>query len=489
MASLATYAKLTCTPNQFRPEEDIKFRLQYSQDLVTARGTLYIDGTRWDSESAEATQILDTAIGGQWLAEWNIPGGTLATSPSEGDISYMGGKVQAYVEIWVEETNQNQETTKKVIWTSNIVLVDMLMMWDWDLYFASPSSIFEVHEYHTNKSSCTVGLSYIPRHDFGVSGDNNIQGYRFYLYDSGYNLIFDSGELYDWDSNIYGTTNYTFFDLKDNSTYYLKARVSLNGGYVMYRPSAQDAYVPIYVNYSDTPVISKHLVLESTPAGVKCTLDETVDYTSYTVTRTAYNESDYISVGTVAGTGSYVVDKYAIPKKHYIYKAVVYNGSSIVGTYYNEIEYTSNSIKISDVFGCYTALGDITKHPISRNDRGAVLEAMDSVFPYNIINGAPNYDMGSVDGLFSDLDDDCTVITDSDYLAAKSDILRAWLNNGRAKLLTYYTGEAWIVTVKGIQTTDPDNNDVYHTVFNWTQIGNANRMTEYVRLGLLINNQ
>lgn len=490
MASLATYAKLTCTPKQFRPEETVRFRLQYSHDLTTTNGTLYITNTRWDSSSQEATQKLDTAIGGQWLAEWVIPGGTLADSPSPEEPTIPDIKVQAYVEIWDEVENEDHELEKRVLWTSNVVLVDMLMMWDGDLYFVAPGSLDEVYQYNTNKSSCTVGLRYIPRGDAGVSGDKDLQGYRFYLYDSGHNLVYDSGEMYNWDSNIYSAINYTFSDLKDNSTYYLKARVSLNGGYVMYRPEGQTSYIPIHVHYSDSPVLSDHLKLESIPNGVKCSLvDMTIPYTSYKVSRTVLYESDYIEIGTGMVLDPYVIDKYAIPKTEYVYKVVVYNGSLIVATYYNEIVYESSCVKISDILGCYTAVGDITKHPISRNDRGQILEAMDSEFPYHVINGAPNYDMGSVDGLFSDLDDDCKVITDSDYLAAKADILRAWLNNGRAKLLTYYTGEAWIVSVKGIQTTDPENNDIYHTTFQWTQIGDAKLISEYVKLGLILNNQ
>lgn len=492
MASLATYAKLSIyrgtgsniqSSSQFRPEDDITVQMQYSKDLVFCYGTLHINGARWDSTSDAATQILDTSYGGTHMAIWEIPGGTLADSPSSEQPTFMGGKITAYVEIW-----QNGEEGKQVVFTSNTVMVDMLVMWQQDLYFAIPGTTTPVSSYSTNKSSCTVALGYIPRNDFGISGDNDLQSYRFYLYDSGYNLVDDSGEQYSWNSQAYGSSSYTFYNLKDNTTYYLRARAVLNGGYVLSRP-ADGTYIPITVHYSAIPVLSDHLVLQSIPSGVKCTLDTTVSYTRFIVSRTVYNESDYLEVGSGYGVGSSVTDRYAIPNTHYIYRVVLYNGSLIVATYYNEITYTSNAIKISDILGCYTALGDITKHPISRNDRGSNLEAMDSTYPYHVINGAPNYDSGSVDGIFSDVGDDCRVILDNDYLAAKADILRAWLNNGHAKLLTYYTGEAWIVSVSGIQTTDPDNNDVYHTTFNWTQIGDAHRIEELVRLGVVINNE
>lgn len=496
MASLATYAKLSIyrgtgsgiqTSSQFRPEDDITVQMQYSKDLILCRGTLYIKGTRWDPTSAIATQTLDTAYGGTNMAVWEIPGGTLADSPSPDEPTMMGYKITAYVEIWQGEEGAPEEN-RKVVFKSNTLFVDMLMMWQSDLFFARPGTITEVNSYSTNKSSCTVALGYIARNDYGLDGDNDLQSYRFYLYDSGYNLVDDSGELYAWNSNAYGSASYTFYNLKDNSTYYLRARAGLNGGYTLYRPATQGDYIPLYVNYSDTPTLSSHLILQSTPAGVKCTLDDSVTYDRFTVSRTISSESDYLEVGSGYGQNGNVTDRYAIPKTNYIYRVVVHNGGLVTATYYNEIIYESNSVKISDIYGCYTALGDITKHPISRNDRGSNLEAMDSEYPYHVINGAPNYDSGTVDGIFSDLDDNCNIITDSEYLAGKSDILRAWLNNGRAKLLTYYTGEAWIVSVSGIQTTDPDNNDMYHTVFNWTQIGNAYRLEELVRLGVVINN-
>ena len=496
MASLATFAKLSIyrgtgsniqASSQFRPEDAITVQMQYSKDLILCRGTLYINGTRWDSTSAEATQTLDTAYGGTQMAIWEIPGGTLADSPSPDEPTFMGYKITAYVEIWQSEEGASEEN-RKVIFKSNTVMVDMLMMWEKDLYFAAPGTVAEVSSYSTNTSSCTVALGYIARNDFGVNGDNDLQSYRFYLYDSGYNLVDDSGEQYSWNSQAYGSSSYTFYNLKDNTTYYLRARAELNGGYSLSRPS-DGTYIPITVHYSAIPALSDHLVLQSMPSGVECTLDTSVTYTRFIVSRTVYNESDYLEVGSGYGVGASVTDRYAIPNTHYIYRVVLYNGSLIVATYYNEITYTSNAIKISDILGCYTALGDITKHPISRNDRGSNLEAMDSTYPYHVINGAPNYDSGSLDGIFSDLDDDCQVITDSNYLAGKADILRAWLNNGHAKLLTYYTGEAWIVSVSGIQTTDPDNNDIYHTTFNWTQIGDAHRLEELVRLGVVINNE
>lgn len=522
MASLSTYAKLT-PPKQFKPEEECVFRLQYSHDLVCNFATLYIWNGNSNSSSIyfgntgdsvttdittgtvsstgityEQTQYINTAIGGQWYEEFVIPPNAIARPLTPDDPSYSIPAEKLYAVVYIGNLDDPEAAhvihshneqlfdshVTKPIFASNTVLVDMIRMWENDLFFAEPGSMRTITEYYTNQSSCTVAIGYIPRHDYGVSGDVDIQSYRFYLYDANYNLIKDSGEQYDWDSNIYYSDGgYTINGLKDNTTYYLKFRVTLNGGYVMYR-----GYVPIYVHYADDPVASQQLILQNTPEGVKCTLNTPITYTSFIISRSEKYSSNYMEIGQAQGENGFVVDKYAIPLTNYVYRAIVYNGSTVVATYYNNIQYASNSIKISDIYGCFTAIGEITKHPISRNDRGSILETMDSQYPYHIINGSPNYDSGTIDGIFSDLDDDCSVITDSEYLSEKAEVLREWLNNGCAKLLTYYTGESWIVTVNNIQTTDPNNNDMYHTTFNWTQIGDAHKYSDYVRLGLVINN-
>ncbi len=107
---------------------------------------------------------------------------------------------------------------------------------------------------------------------------------------------------------------------------------------------------------------------------------------------------------------------------------------------------------------------------------------MDNKYPYYLINGSADYDSGQVEGIFSTIDNCEMNMDNKEY----SNILRAWLNNGKAKLLTYYTGEAWIVAVSGIQTTDPENTDVYSTTFNWMQIAEADDIKNYAKIGLVM---
>lgn len=482
MASLATYAKLT-PPNQFVPLEDVyvTFRLQYSQDLTGKYATLVIDGyyekvndTGEEFEGLKRTNQLSTAIGGQWYTEYTIDSTLLGKSyptRQSSDI-FTSGKMRARVDIGDERDGDGHVINP--VFSSNATIVDMIVL-------RSNTISFAYQPYQAIGSTYTVYLNRDYITNYGADGNDDIQSYRIFLYDSNYNLIEDSGELYDWDSNIYGNKAYTFYGLQDNHTYYIKGKIMLNGGY-----SFTSEYATITVNYADIPSGSELFTITPYLGTAKLQLDLTgITHTKVIFSRTKINENDYLEIAKIENPGDIVTttDKYPIPTLTYTYKAVVFNGNLIVGTYYNNISFTDSCVTISDPFGSYSAVGKITKHPINRNDRGSILETMDSKFPYHILNGEPDYDSGTVDGFFAELDE-CEVNTDN---GALSKILRSWLNNGRPKLLTYYTGEAWIVAVNGVSTTDPENNDVYNTSFNWTQIGDATRMSEYIRLGLVTN--
>ena len=487
MASLASYAKLSYFAkesglSQFQPEEVMIFRLLHSEDLCGKYATLIIDGysetvrrTGVRYEGTKVTYTLGEAIGGQWMVDYEIPSGTLGESfpnGDGGDIAFSG-KMQARVEIG-DEIDGDGYVVNPVI-TSNVCICNMIIL-------RSATISFDYTPYSPTGSTFKVWLDCDHILNYGVAGAEEVQSYRIYLYDRNYNMIFDSGELYDWDSGIYGNRSYTLYDLQDDTTYYVKGRITLNGGYHF-----TSGFVAINVDYSSTPSYSDDFTVSPTMGNVKMSVDlGNLTHTKVVFSRTVKDESDYLEIVTVENPDTVVtaMDKFPIPGKEYVYRAVIYNGSNIVGTYYNHILYQDNYIKISDAMGSYIAVAEITKHPINRNDRGSILIAMDSKFPYHIINGDADYDSGTVDGFFTTINDDCSAEMDN---AALSKILRAWLNNGRAKLLTYYTGEAWLVGVQNVSTTDPNNDDAYNTSFAWTAIGDASIMSEYIRLGLILD--
>ena len=504
MASLNDYAKLSYhktddTATQFRPDESVTFVMKYSESLTGKYATLIVYGYEQDEISGQQryynglklTQQLTSGMGGQWYEEFIIPPDALGFTPT-GSSYRFSGKMQAKVEVGSELDYESFEpnphlpdqgipayVTNPDI-TSNIILVDMLVINSNAIHWIDPITGVQVSQYNTDSSHMTVDMYISGSHNYGISDNDNVQSYRVWLYDSYKNLLRDSNEMYDWDSNVSANKKYTFYDLQDQQTYYARGRITLNGGYTF-----NYDYIPIYTDFSGLHPASPNFTIEQQIGKVLLTLDLTgISHTKIIVTRTVQYEGEYLEIQNVIDDGDTVKieDRYPIPGEKYEYKAVVFNGELIVGTYYNNISYTSNCIAISDIFACYTAIGNITKHPISRNDRGQIVETIDSKMPYHIMNGKADYDSGTVDALFSEVED-CQIVTENGDVA---NALRAWLNNGRAKLLTYYNGEAWIVSTSSIQTTDPANNDVYNTTFKWTQIGDAFRINEYVRLGLVI---
>lgn len=482
MATSYTFARLTA-PKQFRPEEDVVFKLEYSEDLVSTSATLIIDGyvdswggnedvPAYNYTGTTITHIIHESKGWTWdigYEEFTVPGGALGkTPPVAQPTGHFGGTVKARVQF----TKQNGET-----YVSNSVVVNMLLMWDNDLIFFNTP-------YNITSSTFIPQLKYSQRHSLGEYDANYINSYHYYLYDSNYNLISDSGELYDWDSYIYWTdTSFSFKGLQDNQTYYVRAKVTLNGGYIFWR-----GYEPVYVHYADLPEESEKFKATNISTGIELNIDlAEVEHDRIVVTRSIVGQNVWLAIKDInISTNSVVIDDhYCIPDVKYQYRAVVYNGNDIVTTYYCYDTFKSSGIIISDSQGAYVAVGNLEKYPISRNDRGQEHETMDNKYPYYIINGAADYDRGSVSALFTEVDDDCSLKLDNHEYA---DILRAWLNNGKAKLLTYYnTGESWIVAISGVQTTDPNNTDVLSTSFNWVQIGDAHDIANYPKYGLAVS--
>ena len=477
MASANTYAKLI-PPPMFTPDTEVTFRLEYSQDLTLLYATLVVDGYEEanypsmnpDYTGTKVTQQLSVSMAGQGYTEFTIPANTLGYIPQENDTVLHTGKMKAKV-LFGESTQGGHVTSP--VFQSNETYVNMFVYTDRDFKFiATP--------YVANSSVFSPDLFYAVNYDYGASGATDVKSYRYFLYDNNYKLISDSGELYDWNTGTTSNAKYKLTNLVDGQTYYIKGRIITNGGYVL-----MTDYQQITVDYADEPVASEEITLSNVTNGVQITANLTgITHTDVIISRSVRDEDEYLELAKITDAGNSItyVDSYAIPTKQYIYRAVALNGNTVTGTYYNYITRTSNNIVIADIWGSYTAVADMVKHPISRNDRGAYVEPMDSHYPYFIVNGSPDYDSGSITATFSSVDN-CEIVQDNiEY----SEMLRAWLNNGRAKLLTYYTGEAWIVAVTGVQTQDPNNNDVYATTFNWTQIGDANNLDDYVKNGLVV---
>jgi hypothetical protein len=486
MANVNTYAKLI-KPPMFRPDESVTFRLEYSNDLTCSYGTLKVYGYGLGVNDnyyngTKITHYMNTTISGQRYEDFVVPPNTLGENTNCEDVflwSLNGGSMKAVVEVGNQLDGDGNVIP---LFKSNVILVDMLMSVD-DVSGTYNSLSFENSPYSSDSSTKSVSIIYRSHRCLGAYGNDEVNSYRFYLYDSDYSLIQDSGELYDWSTDAYANVFYTYHNLANNTTYYVKSKATLIGGYTL-----ETDYASITVNYEETPIDSTHLILSNDKGRgrVKLKILNDATHTKAVISRSVYNANDWLELKTVTSSLSEITayDYYAIAGVKYTYKVVIYNGTTAVATYYNNITHEFNGVCIADIFGGYCTLADLKKYPVNRNDRAAILEPMDSKYAYAIVNGAADYENGSVGGIFAPVTNDCKIEFNNNSAYTKQ--IRSWLNNTHTKLLKYYNGEAWLVSVSGVTSDDADNIDVLTTTFNWTEIGDVNDETSYLRLGLVI---
>ena len=125
MANINTYAKLI-KPKQFRPNEEVRIRMEYSQNLLCCYATLVINGyTAVINDNlyngVKITQYINESILETGIVEFVIPPNTLAELPI-GEYNYTG-KVRAKVEIG-RELNAEGNVIPQVY--SNEILLDLL---------------------------------------------------------------------------------------------------------------------------------------------------------------------------------------------------------------------------------------------------------------------------------------------------------------------------------------------------------------------------
>ena len=480
----STYAKLT-KPPQFRADESVTFRLEFSNDLACTYGTLKIygysfnvlDGKRY--EGIKITQYINTFVLGVGYEEYIIPPNTLAEVPDWGTkFMYPSGVMKAVVEIG---TQLDEEGNAIPMFKSNEIIVDMPVNFREDYYIEPATGIL-----NATSSIYQLPLVYIDRKLFGSFGSTEVNSYRVLLYDSNYNLVKDSGAMYDWNNGLYWKHYYTLTDLNNDTTYYVKAKYTLGGGYVIDLDFRQ-----IDVKYSDVPVHSDNLLLDNDKVHgrVNVNIVPDVQYNKIVISREIKDTGNYLEIkavnkGNLSTDRVKIYDYYALPNTTYMYRAVLFNGEDIVATYYNAITHEFDGVCIADASGAYNALAFEKKYPINKNDRASVVEPMDTKYPTVIRNSSLDSDSGSITATYAHIDK-----CEPDFAnnAGYSQTIRHWLNNGKTKLLKFYNGECWLVSVSGVTDDEPNGNDVIVTSFNWTEVGNAKDNSEYKRLGLIIN--
>lgn len=462
-----TYAKLS-QPRQFMPDEDVTFTFEYSTDMLGKIATLKVYGYSYTIDGITYTGTeQSTTLRAVWLGtgyeEFTIPANTLAKNPTTNDPIQQSGTVQAIVEISNEETSE-------VVFKSNVVNLNMLLKYSDDFQILNAPIIAKA-------STQYINIRYIARSTASGDYDNNaINSYCVLIYDISNNLLWQSEEMFDWENS---SIHYKLYKLRDLPNYfdgYVQVRASLAGGFNIFTNKAA-----LSVQYDSIPELSDHIELSAHNGQVKILIHNIIGTIS--VSRTVLNANDYVNLVTYNTYNDITIlyDNYAIPNKTYLYRIDKMSGSTIRESYYQLIFFTMTGVHISDVTKSYHATVYDTLYPVTRNDRSGIFAPMDSIKSVAIINGLQNNDSGNVNALFTN-EDECNLkFEDNSNLSVE---MRKWLNNGKAKLLKYDNGEAWIVTTTS-NTTNKNENGLYYTSFSWQEIGDINDVNEYVRLGLV----
>ena len=474
-------------PGAFNPGDDVTFRVKYSPNHCMQYATLVVHGYKIsvngvDYTGGKFTVWASVTENGEGIQDIVVPGGSLAPDATSTDSYVCTGIAYAYVVFGTAGMNEplingHVDNTGFNPRSSEIVL-SMSM-------YSNADFVFQYTEqdgsYHATGSTLKVWMHIKYRTSAGKLNDDTLKSYKILLYDTNQNIVFESGMKKDWLFPTYYVHSYKIKNLKNDTTYFVSAQAIMNSGAIMRIPKT-----PIHVHYVELPEKSPRIILDKTATGIRGSVNlSELEYTKIDIVRTTANEGVSLDLKSVDYPPSLYTfaDNYMIPNKTYIYNIIVRNNSSIVTTIQTYIEYTNSYVVIADIFGAYAAIGNITKYPISRNDRGQEVIVMDGQYPYYLINGDANFERGNVDAIFGELEE-CELQTDN---AEYSKALREWLNNGYPKFLTYYNGESWIVAVSGVQTTDPNNTDTLNTSFNWVQIGEAEEVDTYAEMGLIEN--
>lgn len=98
------------------------------------------------------------------------------------------------------------------------------------------------------------------------------------------------------------------------------------------------------------------------------------------------------------------VDRYARARTEYEYAVVpLINNVEMnytIGTVYSDFD----GIIICDSNESYQTVADESIQTVTRRNPASIIEPLDSVYPYVIYNGNTNYDTGTVQGLFVEID-------------------------------------------------------------------------------------
>lgn len=164
------------------------------------------------------------------------------------------------------------------------------------------------------------------------------------------------------------------------------------------------------------------------------------------------------------------IDKYNQSSTNYEYSIVPYlNGNP--GTYtIKEIFSDFDAIFINDDDFSYKTFCTDGAIDTTRNISGNYNVPILSKYPVFFHVGEMNYDSGSVNGTFFELDDGCIIKQDKAYAYKRG--LMDFLTNGKPKILKHPDGRIWLMQVIPSPTDSANGHySIRNISFEWIEVG------------------
>lgn len=166
--------------------------------------------------------------------------------------------------------------------------------------------------------------------------------------------------------------------------------------------------------------------------------------------------------------------------------AIVPVFDKVEGSFYiNEITSDFCGLFILDMDNVFATQLDVSISE-KRSKPRIVINTINRKYPFVISNGKNDYDSGSVSAQFLEYNptDDSWDI-DGSYNYVKN--FKDFVNNGRAKILKYEDGRAWLIEISSsdVVDTEDDKHLQIHTSFDWTEIGDIDNTDDLYNNGLI----
>lgn len=171
------------------------------------------------------------------------------------------------------------------------------------------------------------------------------------------------------------------------------------------------------------------------------------------------------------------IDRYA-KCADYEYCVVPVIGNTEQGYMSEMITSKFDGIVICDTEKSYKTIADNSVASVNRNRPNNVVTTLENKYPYVIYNGQADYETGTVQGLFVEVDWKAKRLKLENITRYSHEVL-AFLQNSRPKILKTFDGRIWMIDVTGTPTATPGSAYNQITIsFEWTEIGSAESSTD-----------